>query len=130
MPGSGQSGRGGRGRRRGWGQRAIFLRPGILLLLRQDPSHGYTLIEDLRQEGIIDEDVDPAIVYRHLRDMEEEGLLHSEWQTESSSVPRRVYQLTPAGEAFVRGCMANLRGTERRLGNIFRLHREQFPDGT
>ncbi len=118
----------GRGRRRrGWGQLALFLRPAILLLLRQDPSHGYTLIEDLRREGLIDEDLDPAVVYRYMREMEEEGLLTSEWDTAGGGVPRRVYRLTPAGEEFIRGCIVNLRRTRRRLGRIFRLYRQQFP---
>jgi len=116
-----------RGQRRGWGQQALFLRPGILLLLRQDPAHGYTLIEDLRREGIIDKELDPAVVYRHLREMEDEGLLYSEWQTEGSGVPRRVYRLAPAGEEFVRGCIANLQRTRRRLLRVLHLYRQQFP---
>ncbi|MGB9722770.1 MAG: helix-turn-helix transcriptional regulator [Chloroflexia bacterium] len=115
-------------RRRGWGQLALFLRPAILLFLRQDPSHGYTLIEDLRREGFMDEDLDPAVVYRYMREMEEEGLLTSEWDTSGGGVPRRVYRLTPAGEEFVRGCIVNLRRTRRRLGKIFRLYRQQFPE--
>ena len=118
----------GWGRRRGWGQLALFLRPGILLLLRQDPSHGYTLIEDLRNAGIIDPDLDPGIVYRYLREMEMEGLLTSEWDTTGSGVPRKVYRLTPDGEAFIRGCIGNLRQTRRRLEHIFQLYQAQFPE--
>lgn len=118
---------GGRGRRRGWGQLALFLRPSILLLLKQDPSHGYTLIEDLRREGLIDDDLDPAVVYRYMREMEDEGLLVSEWDTTGGGVPRRVYHVTPAGEAFALGCMGNLRRARRRMGRVFRLYRELFP---
>ncbi len=119
---------GGAGRRRGWGQLALFLRPAILLLLKQDPAHGYTLIEDLRRADLIDQELDPAVVYRYMRDMEDEGLLTSNWDTSGGSVPRRVYQLTPAGEDFARGCLANLRRTRRRLGRIFRLYRGLFPE--
>jgi poly-beta-hydroxybutyrate-responsive repressor len=107
---------------------ALFLRPGILLLLKEDPSHGYTLIDDLRQEGIIDGDLDSGVVYRYLRNMEEEGLLYSEWNTEGSGVPRKVYRLTPAGEEFARGCMINLERTRQRLDRIFALYCEQFPE--
>ena len=119
---------GGGGRRRGWGQLALFLRPAILLLLKQDPSHGYTLIEDLHREDLIDADLDPAVVYRYMREMEDEGLLVSEWDTTGSGVPRRVYRLTAAGEEFARGCLVNLRRTRRRLARVFRLYREQFPE--
>lgn len=125
-----ESARGGWGRRRGWGQLALFLRPAILLLIRQDPAHGYTLIEDLRREGLIDADLDPAVVYRYMREMEEEGLLASEWDTTSGGVPRRVYRLTPAGEDFARGCLVNLHKTRRRLQRLLRLYREQFPQET
>lgn len=118
----------GGGRRRGWGQLALFLRPAILLLLKQDPSHGYTLIEDLRRADLIDEDLDPAVVYRYMREMEEEGLLVSNWDTTGGGVPRRVYRLTPSGEDFARGCLVRLRRTRRRLARVLRLYREQFPE--
>jgi PadR family transcriptional regulator PadR len=129
MPASaGAAGKRG-GRRRGWGQLALFLRPGILLLLHQDASHGYTLIEDLREEGFIDPDLDPGVVYRYLRDMEEEGLLFSEWETAGPGVPRRVYRLTETGEVFVQGCVENLRRTRERMSRIFQLYQELFPEG-
>lgn len=120
----------GRGRRRGWGQLALFLRPSILLLLKQDPSHGYTLIEDLHREGLIDDDLDPAVVYRYMRDMEDEGLLVSDWDTAGGGVPRRVYRLTLAGEVFALGCLGNLRQTRQRMERIFRLFQEMFPEET
>jgi poly-beta-hydroxybutyrate-responsive repressor len=104
------------------------MRPGILLLLRQDPSHGYTLIEDLRDEGIVDESVDPGVVYRYLREMEEDGLLVSEWDTEGPGVPRKVYRLTSTGEEFAQGCAANLKRTRQRLERILALYTEQFPE--
>jgi DNA-binding PadR family transcriptional regulator len=107
---------------------ALFLRPSILLLLKQDPSHGYTLIEDLRTEGLIDDDLDPAVVYRYMRDMEEQGLLVSDWDTAGGGVPRRVYRLTPAGEEFALGCLRNLRRSRRRMARIFDLYQELFPE--
>lgn len=119
---------GNRGRRRGWGQLALFLRPSILLLLKQDPSHGYTLIEDLRREGFIDDDLDPAVVYRYMREMEDQGLLVSDWDMAGGGVPRRVYRVTPAGEAFALGCVTNLRRARRRMERILRLFRELFPE--
>jgi len=118
------------GRRRGWGQVALFLRPSILLLLKQDPSHGYTLIEDLRGEGLIDDDLDSAVVYRYMREMEDEGLLVSDWDTTGGGAPRRVYRVTPAGEAFAHGCLRNLRRARQRMGRIFDLYLNLFPEGS
>jgi len=105
---------------------ALFLRPAILLLLRQDPTHGYTLIEDLHRYDLVDANLDPAVIYRYLREMEDDGLLYSAWDTSGPGVPRRVYRLTPDGEIFASGCLQSLQAAERRLGFLLRLYREQF----
>jgi len=38
------------------------------------------------------------MIYRHLRELEVDGLVHSEWQTEGSGPARRIYRLTIEGE--------------------------------
>ncbi|MBN1267882.1 MAG: helix-turn-helix transcriptional regulator [Anaerolineales bacterium] len=93
MPG--RRGRGqGHGRRGRW---AGWLDPVMLLLLHHGPAHGYTLLSQLEPFGLID--VDPSIVYRALRDMEEQGLVTSSWDTrETQGPPRRMYQLTALGD--------------------------------
>jgi DNA-binding PadR family transcriptional regulator len=37
------------------------------------------------------------MIYRHLRGLEADGLVQSEWQTEGSGPARRIYRLTPEG---------------------------------
>ena len=41
--------------------------------------------------------VDPAGLYRMLKKMESAGLLTSEWDTESSAQPRRIFSITAEG---------------------------------
>lgn len=72
-----------------------FLRPCILLLLREDPAHGYGLIQRLRSFGFRKED--PGGLYRALRALEKEGLVKSLWQESSAGPHRRIYQVTRAG---------------------------------
>jgi PadR family transcriptional regulator, regulatory protein PadR len=72
-----------------------FLRPAILLLLREDPAHGYDLIARLRPLGFARSD--PGGVYRTLRGLEEEGLVHSGWAASSSGPARRMYNITRSG---------------------------------
>lgn len=69
----------------------------MLLLLADDPMHGYRLGERLAEEfGITG--LPPQTVYRALQDMEEQGWVSAEWITESAQgPPRRVYRLTDAG---------------------------------
>ena len=72
-----------------------FLRPCILLLLREDPAHGYDLLERLRAFGFVESD--PGGLYRALRRLEDEGLVRSAWEQSTSGPDRRRYELTRAG---------------------------------
>lgn len=72
-----------------------FLRPCLLLLLREQPAHGYDLLERLRPLGFGRED--PGGVYRALRALEREGCVRSSWQPSSSGPDRRMYELTRPG---------------------------------
>ena len=72
-----------------------FLRPAILLLLREDPAHGYDLIARLRPLGF--QRSDPGGVYRALRGLEEERLVNSGWTPSSSGPARRMYNITRKG---------------------------------
>jgi PadR family transcriptional regulator PadR len=87
-------GRGGRGR----GRRAVrMLEPALLLLLHYGPAHGYTLMEQLREFGL--GDLNPSVVYRALRDMEEREWVTSTWDEErAQGPPRRVYRLAALGD--------------------------------
>ena len=72
-----------------------FLRPCILLLLREDPAHGYDLLERLRAFGFVESD--PGGLYRALRKLEDEGLVRSAWEESSTGPDRRRYELTRTG---------------------------------
>src|SRR5438270_12753612 len=78
-----------------------WLVPVALVVLQEQRSHGYELMERLDEFGF--EEINPGTMYRTLRQMEKEGLCESVWDTsESSSGPaRRVYLVTEAGEAHL-----------------------------
>jgi len=107
-----QDGRGGRGCP--W-RIYRFVQPCLLLLLHQQPSHGYDLIERLGQFGLGESIVDSSMVYRYLREMEAEGLVISDWDTEGTGPPRRVYRLTPQGDEYLARWVAGLQETKRIL---------------
>jgi PadR family transcriptional regulator PadR len=125
MPGG--QGRGGRGRGRsqgrgrGW-RRPIrnFLEPCLLLVLRSGKSHGYDLRTELDPYGLAE--INPSLVYRALRDMETQGLVESEWDTETTAGPaRRVYSITEAGHSHLRQWAEDLRETDRILHHFFEM---------
>lgn len=71
-----------------------FLRPCLLLLLREQPTHGDEMFERLQAFGF--DRSDPGGVYRSLRQLENAGFVSS--GEPSGSVPdRRIYELTRAG---------------------------------
>ena len=95
-----------------------FLRPGLLTLLRRDSGHGYNLLQGLEELGFDTEGMDPSVVYRALRDMEEEGLVDSRWGEESLGPRRRVYSLTGDGKDVASAWVEDL---ERARAEIDRL---------
>jgi PadR family transcriptional regulator PadR len=74
-----------------------YIQPSILLALKTKPSYGYELIQEISQYGFIEGQFPPGMIYRHLRELEENGLVVSEWETEGAGPAKRVYQLTAEG---------------------------------
>jgi PadR family transcriptional regulator PadR len=75
-----------------------FILPAILLLLNEEPSHGYVLFHKLSELGVMDADMSPATVYRVLSKLEEEGLTSHEYADDGQGPVRKVYTLTGEGE--------------------------------
>ena len=72
-----------------------FVRPALMLLLLEQPAHGYELLERLQHLGF--RRADPGGLYRNLRSLEDDGLVHSSWQQSTAGPDRRIYELTRAG---------------------------------
>ena len=123
--------RGGRGGSGGACPRRIarFLEPCLLLLLRRGASHGYSLLDALKQFGFVEGVVDPSVVYRVLRDMESQDWVASEWDTSGSGAPRRVYAVTPKGEEYLAWWIADLRKTKEELERFLALYEQEGEDG-
>ena len=80
------------------GKAERYIQPSLLLGLKIKPSYGYELINNIHEFGFMQGPAPPGMIYRHLRGLEEDGLVQSEWQTEGSGPARRIYCLTPEGE--------------------------------
>ncbi len=66
-----------------------------LVTLREKSSYGYELKEFSFEE------INPGTLNRTLRQMENEGLCNSEWETSENGPARRMYSITKAGEAHL-----------------------------
>ena len=81
----------------------------LLLLLAEQPRHGYELAESLRDWEF--EGVTTSTVYRELARLEEDGLVRSFWQASQARGPaRHMYELTPGGRDDLASCADDVRG--------------------
>ena len=97
------------------------------MLLRVDPSHGYNLLEGLQQFGFEQGTFDASVVYRILRQMEQEGWLASQWDTEGSGPSRRVYHVTQDGEAYLATWIEDLRCTRDEIDRFIDMFEHPQP---
>ncbi len=102
---------------------AQFLDPALLLLLKQAPSHGYTLLSRLPEFGL--EFLAPTVIYRTLREMEDQGwVVSSRESADTQGPPRRVYELTSLGDEVLQCCLIQMRGTQQVIGYFLALNSE------
>ena len=91
----------------GQGKMERYMKPSLLLALREGQAgYGYELLTAIQDYGFIQGQAPPGMVYRHLRQLEEEGFVHSTWTTEDSGPAKRVYAITPDGEDALAGWVA------------------------
>ncbi|WP_344958372.1 helix-turn-helix transcriptional regulator [Actinomadura miaoliensis] len=83
-----------------------LLHPFLLLLICEQPGHGYELIDRLGCLGV--SGVEPGHAYRVLRNLERERLVVSTWVTSDAGPARRRYELTREGHADLEAWMARL----------------------
>ena len=69
----------------------------LLLLLRDQPAHGYGLVLRLESLGITGHN--RGRIYRSLRWLEDAGLVTCHWDTPPVGPARRMYELSPSGSS-------------------------------
>jgi poly-beta-hydroxybutyrate-responsive repressor len=98
------------------------MQPCLLVLLHRGEAHGYTLVDGLAEFGFDSEQLDSSIVYRALREMEDDHLLRSSWDEESQGPARRVYRISEAGEAFLTDWIDDLRTTRDEIDALIQAY--------
>ena len=90
-----------------------FIEPCILLLLRKNqPIHGYELIDYLAAYGVSG---DSGALYRTLRRLEDDGMVISKWETHAGGPAKRIYEITTTGKDLLAHWITNFRNTKNKL---------------
>lgn len=94
-----------------------ILEPALLILLKAQPRHGYTLLADLESLGM--SALHPSVVYRTLREMEGLEWIQSDWETDQTQgPPRRTYRLTDQGEEALQNWQHELEKTQKLISDL------------
>jgi poly-beta-hydroxybutyrate-responsive repressor len=103
----------------GWTPRDMLI-PYVLLAVSLQRAHGYLIEEYLRGAGFFN--VEMSTLYRTLRQLEKDGLLHSSWEPGPSGPARRVYSLTDVGRTWLDSWADTLGMYRRMLDQFFGLY--------
>ncbi|MFC1984162.1 PadR family transcriptional regulator [Chloroflexota bacterium] len=104
------------------------IEPFILLWLAHKPDYGYNLARMAAAVGFRRPAEDPSVLYKVLCVMEKRGFLASTWSTDKGGPRRRIYKLTPSGEAYLHERAADLARQEQRLAVFAESYGQRFPE--
>ena len=102
-----------------WSPRDILI-PYVLLAVSLQRAHGYLIEEYLRSVGFLS--LEMSTLYRTLRQLEKDGLLHSSWEPGPTGPARRVYSLTEVGSGWLDQWANTLDVYRRMLDQFFGLY--------
>jgi DNA-binding PadR family transcriptional regulator len=86
-----------------------FVEPLVLQLLKKKGhAYGYDLCAELQEHALTDTAIEKAALYRTLRQLEANGNVKSEWETNKAGPARRVYKITKQGERHLEEWVAVL----------------------
>ena len=74
-----------------------FLVPALLLILSEEPSHGYELAEKYTEFGFTGAGSDPGAIYRTLKLLGSDGFIKAKWKTDEPGPAKKIYSITADG---------------------------------
>lgn len=72
----------------------------ILLVLMKTPTHGLGVL-NMMNEMVPNNRMDTAIIYRTLKDLENNGYIDSTWEDSGAGPKKKVYTVTSEGEKLL-----------------------------
>lgn len=109
---------------------AKHVRPAVLAILAAGPTHGYDIAQRLSHLAMFQDGTEPDAsgIYRMLKLMEVEGLVHSDWQFGDSGPARRQMAITAAGRECLRRWITSLTRYRDGIDELLALMRTNLHD--
>ena len=89
----------------------------LLAVLSERPSHGYGVIQALRERSDGSFDLPEGTIYPALHKLERAGLVAGRWEA-AAPRRRRIYELTPQGRQSLRAERAEWTGFARSVNAV------------
>jgi len=103
-----------------FGKLELELRRGVVVLATlsqlRAPRYGYELRQALADQGM---PIEEGTLYPLLRRLESQGLLKSDWKTDSGS-PRRYYSLNTDGRKLLKKLIEAWQGMNDAMGRLLK----------
>ncbi len=109
----------------GSGRQERYIQASVLLGLASAPSYGYELISTIQSFGFIEGAAPPGMIYRHLRQMEEDNLVKSEWETKEAGAAKRIYTITDEGREVLDLWIQFMQTNADKLNNFINMYKEK-----
>jgi poly-beta-hydroxybutyrate-responsive repressor len=109
----------------GSGKVQRYIQPSILLALNARSSYGYELIKRIPEFGFVEGQAPPGMIYRHLRDLEENGLVTSQWETHGAGPAKRVYDLSDEGREVLAMWIDYMQGQADKLQAFIQRYQKE-----
>lgn len=107
----------------GTGRQERYIQASILLGLLTKSSYGYELISTISSFGFVEGEAPPGMIYRHLRQMEDDNLVQSQWDTGHSGAAKRIYTITDEGKEVLSYWIAFMEGKAKKLNNFVQMYK-------
>ncbi len=101
-----------------------FVEPCVLLLLFEQPTHGYDLSEQLNRFGFDPLKQDMGAIYRVLRKLEKEGIVKSQWEAGGTGPAKRLYEVTSEGIKYLEGWVQSIQFNKQRLERFLKEYEQ------
>ncbi len=101
-----------------------FLEACLLSLLKEEKDYGYGLVERLKSFYFNQDTINMSVIYRNLKNMEDDDLVLSQWMESEEGPDRKIYSITSKGEKALDCWIILLKDRKKRIQSIINKYEE------